>query len=201
MTTNKKMDQCYLDYVSIANVHFECLIFTSVTLHINVWYWKIWWANDAMLPIFILHSHLWAQFLTFYLPNLSENKFPHWENANSTVTFVKLRKKQEHAFPKYFHANVNCKTDFQAQLRLQTTLNTDYMLRLERENGFSCFTNINLASLGKDAVKSWKFFTFKMGCQTQRKLRHAPYILGIPRNGLLLIFNIWFFQAFQETGV
>lgn len=129
MTTTKKIDQCYLDYVSIPNVHFECFIFTSVALHINVWYWKIWWANDVMLPIFILHSHLWTQFLTSYLPNPSENKFLNWENANSIVTFVELRKKQEHAFHKHSHANVNCKTDFLAQLKAPN--NTEYWLYSE----------------------------------------------------------------------
>lgn len=79
-----------------------------------------------MLPIFILHFYLWTQSLTFYLPNPSENKFPNWENANSIVTFVKLREKQEHAFLKYSHANVNCKTDFLAQLK--TPNDTEYWL-------------------------------------------------------------------------
>lgn len=97
MTTTEKIVQSYLDYISTPNVHFECF-FTSVTLHINVWYWKIWWANYAVLPIFILHSHFWTQFLKFYLLTPTEDKYLNWGNANSIVTFVELRKKQEHAF-------------------------------------------------------------------------------------------------------
>lgn len=77
------------------------------------------------------------------------------------------------------------------------TLNTDYMLRPERENRFSCFTNSNLVSLGKGEVL--KILHLKMGCRTHRKLRHVTYILGIPQNRLPPY--LMFFKAFQETGV
>ena len=74
MTTTEKIVQSYLDYISTPNVHSECFIFTSVALHINVWYSKIWWANYAMLLIFILHSHFFKSFWNFmFLSQLKKN--------------------------------------------------------------------------------------------------------------------------------
>lgn len=159
MRTAGKIVQSSLDYISTPNIHFECFIFTSVTLHINVWYWKIWWASWATLPVFILHFRLWTQSLKFFLLTPTEDKLFNWGNANSVVTFLEFRKKQEHAFLKHSHTDVNCKTDFPAPLKALLNLNADYMLRSEKANEFSCFTNSNQASLGKDAVKFWKFFT------------------------------------------
>lgn len=117
MTTTKKIVWSYLDYVSTPNVHAACFIFTSVTLHINVWYRKIWWANYATLPTFTLHTRFWTQFLKLYLLTPTEDKFLNWENANSIVTSVEFRKKEERAFLKHSHTNGNCKTDFLAQLK------------------------------------------------------------------------------------
>lgn len=117
MTTTKKIVWSYLDYVSTPNVHAACFIFTSVTLHINVWYRKIWWANYASLPTFTLHTRFWTQFLKLYLLTPTEGKFLNWENANSIVTSVEFRKKEECAFLKHSHTNGNCKTDFLAQLK------------------------------------------------------------------------------------
>lgn len=94
----------YLEYISKPNVHSECFIFTSVALHINVWYWKIWWANSTVLPIFILHSHFWRLFLKFYLLTSTEDMFLNWGHAISILNLVELRKKRDCAFLKHSHS-------------------------------------------------------------------------------------------------
>lgn len=64
------------------------------------------------------------QFLKFYLLTPTKDKFLNWGNANSIVTSVELWKKKERASLKHSHTNVNCKTDFLAQLKAPS--NTEY---------------------------------------------------------------------------